>query len=111
MNNIPPSVLQAIVDERARQIIGEKFGHEHDDMHTEGEIADAAACYAMTADSRSQSGRVFGLTFRTVLWPWDEKWWKPSPEDRRRELVKAAAMLIAEIERLDRAEASNLARR
>jgi hypothetical protein len=35
------------------------------------------------------------------IWPWDRKWWKPT--DRRRDLVKAAALILAEIERLDRA--------
>lgn len=37
------------------------------------------------------------------VWPWDESWWKPT--NRRRDLVKAGALILAEIERLDRAEA------
>lgn len=43
-----------------------------------------------------------GVALWRVLWPWDREWWKP--KDRRRNLVRAAALLIAEIERLDRAE-------
>jgi len=39
------------------------------------------------------------ISWRT--WPWAEKWWKPKNE--RRDLVKAAALILAEIERLDRA--------
>ena len=39
-----------------------------------------------------------------ILWPWDEKWFKRSPDNRRLELIKAAALIIAEIERLDRKE-------
>ncbi|MEB3421767.1 hypothetical protein VK682_24660 [Salipiger manganoxidans] len=35
------------------------------------------------------------------LWPWDRKWWKPTTP--RRDLVKAGALIVAEIERLDRA--------
>ncbi|MNY70647.1 hypothetical protein D3C86_2088230 [compost metagenome] len=35
-------------------------------------------------------------------WPWSEDWWKPSPEPRRN-LVKAGALILADIERLDRA--------
>jgi hypothetical protein len=36
-----------------------------------------------------------------VLWPWDDEWFKLT--DPRRDLIKAAALIIAEIERLDRA--------
>ncbi len=55
--------------------------------------ADAAACYASTdRDLRS------GVPFR---WPWSSKWWKP--KDRRRDLVRAGALIVAEIKRLERA--------
>lgn len=42
------------------------------------------------------------LNGRPVFWPlnWDEKFWKPTTA--RRDLVKAAALITAEIERLDR---------
>lgn len=32
-------------------------------------------------------------------WPWDSKWWKPKTD--REDLVRAAALIIAEIERID----------
>lgn len=38
------------------------------------------------------------------VWPWDESWWKPTTP--RRDLVKAAALILAEIERLDRMAAA-----
>ena len=34
------------------------------------------------------------------MWPWDLEWFKPSPYDRIRELVKAGALIAAEIDRL-----------
>jgi hypothetical protein len=37
------------------------------------------------------------------FWLWEKKWWKPSSP--RKDLVKAAALLIAEIDRIDTAEA------
>ncbi|HHW2459226.1 TPA: AAA family ATPase [Pseudomonas aeruginosa] len=40
----------------------------------------------------------------SLAWPWDEQWWKPT--SARRDLVKACALALAEIERLDRAAAS-----
>jgi hypothetical protein len=36
------------------------------------------------------------------IWPWTHNWRKPTPDDRTRELIKAAAMLVAEIERRQR---------
>jgi hypothetical protein len=36
-----------------------------------------------------------------ALWPWATAWWKP--RDRRRNLVRAAALVLADIERIDRA--------
>jgi hypothetical protein len=86
---------QDILRERARQIENEGWSEEHDDQHTEGEMALAAACYALSA-----SGYAKGQT--PPIWPWSLTWWKPSYG--RRDLVRAAALLLAEIERLDRAE-------
>ncbi|HCE9784511.1 TPA: hypothetical protein NH348_003290 [Pseudomonas aeruginosa] len=35
-----------------------------------------------------------------LFWPWDEEWWKP--KSARENLVRAGALVLAEIERLDR---------
>ncbi len=77
-----------VLAERQRQIEVEGWTAEFDDGYRDNELARAAACYAVGV---------------TAYWPWDLDWWKPS--ERRRDLVKAAALLIAEIERLDRAAA------
>lgn len=39
-------------------------------------------------------------------WPWEARFWKPCPDDRARELVKAGALIAAEIDRLQRAAAT-----
>ena len=97
------NALEMIIDERQRQV-EEGWTPEHDDRHDDGEMAQAAACYAMDDVLR-------GLYFPTDgdrvpdAWPWQAHWWKPSPDDRIRELVKAGALVVAEIERLQRAEA------
>lgn len=83
-----------VLAERQRQISAEGWTPEHDDVHNNGELADAAACYA--------SPSIFTL-IGLRLWPWRTAWWKPS--DHRRNCVKAGALVIAEIERLDRAAA------
>lgn len=93
-------VPQAWLDvqaERRRQVEAEGWTPEHDDEHSHGELADAAACYALWA------GGINPGNWRE-FWPWAPEWLKHS--EPRRMLVKAAALILAEIERLDRAAAS-----
>lgn len=90
-----------VIAERRRQIEVEGWTPEHDDEHDSGELADVAACYALSVYSdRSDAGPSGDIP---PYWPksLDESWW--NPKDKRRNLVRAAALLIAEIERLDRA--------
>lgn len=89
-----PSAWTDVLDERQRQITAEGWTPEHDDAYRSGDLADAAACYAM-------NDPVKDLYCVPVDWPWMQAWWKPT--DRRRDLVKAGALILAEIERLDRA--------
>ena len=108
----------AIVDvarERTRQVNSEGWTSEHDDAHGDGSIAFAGVCYAMfvvvSDEARASTDMPAGLTTDgepitgwaawLSIWPWERRFWKPT--DRRRDLVKAAALLIAEIERIDRA--------
>ena len=91
------AMAQAIYDllaERVRQVDYEGWSPEYDDQHTLGELAAAAACYCHPEPCMDETK---GVPFS---WPWQRRWWKPS--DRRRDLVKAGALILAEIERLDR---------
>lgn len=97
-----------VLIERHRQVMTEGWTPEHDDAHTDYSLSKAAAIYAVgaTFDGPDRSvmdthGAAGTPGWMKDLWPWDIKWWKPS--DRRRDLVKAAALILAEIERLDRA--------
>lgn len=81
-----------VLAERERQRVGEGWTAEHDDDYQCGELAQAAACYAMPPGVPIDLAR---------YWPWRADWWKPTT--RRRDLVKAGALILAEIERLDRA--------
>ncbi|MCT5065201.1 hypothetical protein ACSEQ8_26495 [Pseudomonas aeruginosa] len=95
-------VPQAWLDvqaERRRQVEAEGWTPEHDDEHADGQMARAAACYALAGSSAPNDGTAALLV--SLAWPWDEQWWKPSTA--RRDLVKACALALAEIERLDRA--------
>lgn len=113
----PSQAALDVLAERERHITGEGFTLEHDDSFTEGELAEAAVAFASHAAARSWVFRETPEVYRNelpfpkgkevfghgcVTWPksWSWDWWKP--KDPRRDLVRAAALLIAEIERLDR---------
>jgi len=83
-----------VVDERVRQLEAEDWDYEHDDQYTGRELMHAAICYAK-AGIDPYVGNA-----QTVEWPWGEDDWKP--KSYRENLVRAAALLIAEIERIDR---------
>ena len=104
----PMTVIDEIADERRRQIEVEGWTPEHDDLHYDGSLARAASCYASYAAAASSLGAgVRADVYQRATpapsnWPWRGKWWKP--KDRRRDLIRAAALIVAEIERLDRAQ-------
>jgi hypothetical protein len=94
--------LQDVIAERARQITEERWTPQHDDRHYVGTLAAAAACYSVSAHVQL-SRQMPEVTAEVVedFWPWARRWWKP--KDPRRDMVRAAALLVAEIERIDRA--------
>ncbi len=96
-----------VLAERQRQIKVEGWDHYHDDANERSELAQAAACYALSGTPADEAVFIHGQWNdpRDLFWPysWDRKWWKPT--NRRRDLVKAGALILAEIERLDRLSA------
>jgi hypothetical protein len=93
--------IERIADERRRQIEEEGWTADHDDQHENNELAKAAACYALpfpdfydeyTGDERA----------RFFPNQWAEERFKPTPNNRIRELEKAGALIAAEIDRLQR---------
>jgi hypothetical protein len=92
-----------IAQERTRQIESEGWTPEHDDEHKECQLLDAGICYAGMAGSQIMD-RDGGIEARIGLmegWPFSSDWWKPSG-DPVRNLVKAGALIAAEIDRLQR---------
>lgn len=83
--------LRDVIAERQRQQSVKGYSIEQDDTYTCGELAAAAICYIEPLEAEN-------------YWPVD--WFDDSfkPSDNRRNLVKAAALLLSEIERLDRQE-------
>lgn len=98
------TALDDVIAERARQMGVEGWTLEHDDAHEAGDLAKAAAVYA--ALGSVPVGAMLGAPIMEALrklWPWSSSWLKP--KDERRNLVIAGALILAEIERLDRAAA------
>lgn len=83
--------IEDVTNERQRQQTVEGWTPEHDDQHVNFEMAEAAAAYALFAGGNQN--------LASIVYPWDPL---PTSRDVRRNLVKAAALIIAEIERIDR---------
>jgi len=90
-----------VLAERVRQITHESRTPEHDDGHGNGELARAAGSYAIAAAIAAYHGTASFHGGPPTWWPWAATSWKPG--DPRRMLVKAGALILAEIERRDRA--------
>ena len=102
------SAVEDVAAERKRQIEQEDWNDSHDDTHIDGQLAKAAACYAHFAALPDFSRETINASLPDVppvfllrWWPWDRDFWKP--KDRRHDLIRAGALIVAEIERLDRA--------
>lgn len=94
------AAVKDVLAERARQVDAEGWTPEHDDQHSDGQMAVAAGCYALASgwpySLLAEKGRV------PSQWPWAVSFWKPTHP--RRMLIKAGALILAELERIDRAE-------
>jgi hypothetical protein len=102
--DVPPHfqpVMEEIARERTRQIEGEGYGLAHDDGLRFGELAKAAAAYALLGHCATALSLRRWREHGAALWPFDPALFRPTTP--RRCLIKAAAMIIAEIGRLDRA--------
>lgn len=107
--------VDLIKAERMRQVTEEGWTEEHDKAHHQGELAWAAVCYA--APGGVYRVRIAGdNSSLAVLDPWPYVWGRehdkrkrhkmtrqlaePTHAERIRELVKAGALIAAEIDRL-----------
>ena len=100
--------IERIAAERERQITEEGRTPAQDDAHKLGEMAGAAAIYALHAcgfvEPQWLEGKLPNVTGKVRIWPWAEYWWKPS-KDTDEDLVKAGALIAAELDRRQRLKA------
>lgn len=85
--------------ERLRQVEDEGWTPEHDDEHGTGDLCNAARCYLIAALHIERGNPKPSVPPPT--WPWHDDWWKPA-DDPERNLVKAGALIAAELDRLHR---------
>jgi len=101
--------IQDVINERQRQQLTEGYSEQHDDSYLPGILSLAGAAYAVAGSGMNGVGTFYQRAKN--LWPWhDKSFFKPTRSNRgdkrRRDLVKSAALIIAEIERIDRAGGS-----
>lgn len=92
----------AVLAERRRQIETEGWTPKHDDAHYSGDLAAAAASYAAAAAYMVAPGSPrdhYTADDPPEMWPPE---WEFKPGSARSMLVKAGALILAEIERIDR---------
>lgn len=82
-----------IVRERLRQVVSEGYSPEHDEAHRGNELAWASWAYLDRAANNDFSPEP------PAMFPWDDSDWKPGPT-RLRMLVKAGALIAAEVDRI-----------
>jgi len=91
--------------ERLRQIQVEGWTPEHDDLSTDGSLSLASAMYIMSEEQRLEElSKTNDPMVPPTGWPWLVEYWKPTPDNRIRELEKGIALGMAEIDRLERKE-------
>ena len=87
--------IELIAEERKRQIEKEGWSLEHDQLHDNEELAQAAENYLVHY--------MYDFPGIPHFWPFDISWWKPAKSNTRlRDLVKAGALIAAEIDRITR---------
>lgn len=84
----------AAEQQRVRTVEG--YSEAHDDTHRNGELKMAAVCYALGGTNPRHNFLI------SDIWPWGLRFWKPKTELQN--LVRAGALLAAEIDRLLREE-------
>ncbi len=87
-------ILVEVANERRRQVVEKGFTPTHDDQLTEYELTQSAICHAASPEAGEPIEEA---------WPFDTPF--NMPGSVREGLIQACALLVAEIERLDRLDA------
>lgn len=90
----------SVMTERLEQIFKHGYDQAHDNEHPLINLVLAASCYGGVAFSVLYGNSPLAAQrYYAPVWPWQPESFKP--RDTRANLVKAAALLLAAIDRLD----------
>lgn len=81
-----------IAEERERQISDEGYSSEHDHLHPSYVLAKAGVAYALLDIPKKRD-----VAMKTY-WPWERAQFKP--KDKKRNLIRAGALIAAAIDRM-----------
>ena len=89
--------IELIAEEQQRVREQEGFTLESDKQYKNNELVKGAISYLRTPmyNVHIQTGQLAPMEF-----PFKQEWWKPSPDDRIKELIKAGQMIASEIDKL-----------
>lgn len=94
--------VELIGIERKRQTEELGFDYTNDALYKDEQLAKAGAWYSLPSFYRIkfESMQIKNTDKRSVIniWPWDRSHYKPTPEDRIKELTKAGALIAAQID-------------
>jgi len=90
--------VELIAIERKRQIEELGYDYAHDHLYADEQLAKAGAVYALPNKLRELWWGNDWASITRRFWPWDWKYWKPTPDDRIKELAKAGALIAAQID-------------
>lgn len=98
--------IDDIAWERRRQVEQEGYHPRADDCYTSGQLPAAAQSYVLAFRARQSPGTALRYEgsdrpLPPKCWPWSHHAWRP--KDDRRDMVRAAALVAAEIDRVLRA--------
>jgi len=90
--------IDLILAERVRQSMVEDYTIIHDDEHTEGQLALLAAAYVLSSreDLLGPSMSTTRKSLRLILMSYR---WSFKPKDPIRDLIRAGALILAELDR------------
>jgi hypothetical protein len=87
-----------IAKERKRQIEELGYDSSHDSKYDDNQLASAGAIYALSEDDIIWLDNHTEQDTVGVLWPFGLEHYKPTLEDKIRQLTKAGALIAAQID-------------
>lgn len=105
MEYTPSKALLDVIKERNRQVNVEEHTHANDDQYQSNELIRGSHSYVGHVIARSwtyseSTPEKYQSEEPSEFWPWPDETWKP--KSPREDLIRATALLLAELERMDR---------